>query len=144
MDPLSTTASVIAVIQITSQVFSLCQTYFQGVKSARKDIKRLRDEVTAFQDVLTTVSDLADDPDSAQLSNLHLLTKADGLVDRCKADLEDLVKKLQTGMGKDEKMKQFGLRALKWPFSSKDVDQELAILSRYKETFGLALTTDLT
>ena len=143
MDPLSATASVIAVIQITSQAFSLCQTYFQGVKSARKDIKRLRDEVTAFQDVLAGVADLADAPDSAQLSNLHLLTKPGGLVQRCRADLEDLVARLQAGMGKDEKMKQFGLRALKWPFSSKEVDRELVVLSRYKETFALALTTDL-
>ncbi|MCJ1244864.1 hypothetical protein MMC30_002065 [Trapelia coarctata] len=143
MDPLSATASVIAVIQITGQVFNICQTYFQGVKSARKDIKRLRDEVTAFQDALTSVADLADAPDSTQLSNLHLLTKADGLLQRCKIDLEDLVARLQAGMGKDEKMKQFGLRALKWPLSSKEVDRELMVLSRYKETFALALTTDL-
>ena len=48
MDPLSATASIIAVIHVSSQVFNLCQKYYTGVKDARKDIQRLRNEVISL------------------------------------------------------------------------------------------------
>ena len=46
--------------------------------------------------------------------------------------------------GKDSKMKQFGLRALKWPLTSKEVDKTLLAIERHKATFSLALNTDQT
>jgi hypothetical protein len=141
MDGLSAAASVIAVVQISAQVFDLCRTYYLEVKEARKDIQRLRDEVTSLQDVLTNVADLADDPGSAKLSILNLLNQQDGPVQQCQRDLVGIVVKLETGQGKN-KMKQFGLRALKWPFSSKDVEKLLTTVGRHKATFNLALTAD--
>ncbi|KAH0533900.1 hypothetical protein FGG08_007482, partial [Glutinoglossum americanum] len=143
MDGLSAAAGVIAVVQISGQVFDLCRTYYLEVKDARKDIKRLRDEVTSLQDVLANVADLADAPGSAKLSILGLLNRPDGPVQQCQTDLIGLVEKLEPWQGKD-KMKQFGLRALKWPFSSKDVDKAITAIGRYKATFNLALTADHT
>jgi hypothetical protein len=142
MDPVSAAASVIAVVQISAQVFDLCRTYFLEVKEARKDIQLLRDEVTSLQDVLTNVADLAEDPGSAKLSILSLLNQQDGPLQRCQKDLIGLFAKLELGQGK-HKMKQFGLRALKWPFSSKDVEKLLTTIGRHKATFNLALTGDL-
>jgi len=55
--------------------------------------------------------------------------------------LVGLVAKLEAGQGKN-KMKQFGLMALKWPFSSKDVEKLLTTIARNKATFNLALTVD--
>jgi hypothetical protein len=49
--------------------------------------------------------------------------------------------KLEPGQGKN-KMKQYGLRALKWPFSSKDVKKLLTTIGRHKVTFNLTLTAD--
>lgn len=141
MDGLSATASVAAVIQISGHVFDLCRTYYSGVKEARKDIQRLRDEVTSLQDVLTNVADLADAPSSAQLSILNLLNQVDGPVQQCRAQLTELAAKLEPGQGKN-KMKQFGLRALKWPFSSKDVEKAVVAIGRHKATFALALAAD--
>ena len=141
MEPLSGAASVIAVVQISGRVFDLCRTYYLEVKEARKDIQLLRDEVTSLQDVLTNVADLAEDPDSAKLSILGLLNQPDGPVQQCQKDLAGLALKLETGQGKC-KMKQFGLRALKWPFSSKDVEKLLTTIGRHKATFNLALTAD--
>lgn len=141
MDPLSGAASIIAVVHISGQVFDLCRTYYMGVKEARKDIQLLRDELTSLQDVLTNVADLAEDRDSVKLSILGLLNQPDGPVQQCQKDLAGLVAKLEPGEGKG-KMKQFGLRALKWPFSGKDVEKLLATLGRHKATFNLALTAD--
>lgn len=142
MDGLSAAASVIAVVQVSAQVFDLCRTYYMEVKEARKDIKCLRDEVTSLQDVLTNVADLVEDPSSAKLSILSLLNQQDGPVQQCQRDLLGLVAKLEPGQGKN-KMKQFGLRALKWPFRSKDVEKLLMSIGRHKATFNLALTGDV-
>jgi hypothetical protein len=141
MDGLSAAASVIAVVQISGQVFDLCRTYYLEVKEARKDIQLLRDEVTSLQDVMTNVADLAEDPGPAKLSILSLLNQHDGPVKQCQKDLTGLVAKLEPGQGKN-KMKQFGSRALKWPLSSKDVEKLLTTIGRHKATFNLALTAD--
>jgi hypothetical protein len=141
MDPVGAAASLVALIQISGQVFNLCQSYYSGVKSAREDICRLRNEVTALQDVLTNVRDLAETPGSAELSILGLLNQPDGLIQQCQTELKELAAKLDTGQGKDN-MRQFGLRALRWPFSKKDVDKSLLVIRRQKEIFNLALTAD--
>ena len=143
MDGLSGAAGVIAVVQISGKVFDLCRTYYLEVKNARKDIQRLRDEVTSLQDVLASVADLADAPSSGKLSILGLLNRPNGPVQQCHTELTRLVAELEPGQGKDT-MKQFGLRALKWPFSSKDVDKAIIAIGRYKATFDLALTADHT
>ncbi|KAF4631092.1 hypothetical protein G7Y89_g7033 [Cudoniella acicularis] len=141
MDGLSAAASVIAVVQISTQIFELCQEYYSEVKDARKDIQRLRNEVTSLQDVLTNVEDLAEDSGSANLSVLNLLNQQDGPLRQCQKDLVGLVAKLELGQGKNT-MKRFGMRALKWPFSSKDVEKLLITIGRHKATFNLALSAD--
>jgi hypothetical protein len=143
MDGLSAASSVIAVIQISNQIFDLCRTYYLNVKDARKDIQRLRNEITALQDMLVSVADLADDPKSSSLKTLKLISKEDGPVKQCELELKALAAKLDPGEEKG-RMRQFGLRALKWPFSAKDVDKMLAAIGRHKLTFALALTTDQT
>lgn len=87
------------------------------------------------------MADLAKDLSSAKLLILSLLNQQDGPVQQCQRDLVGLVAKLETGQGKN-KMKQFGLRALRWPFSSKDVEKLLTIVRRHKATFNLALTAN--
>jgi len=131
MDGVSAAASVVAIIQISGQVFALCQSYYSGVKSAREDIPRLRDEVTALQDVLTNIRDLADAPGSAKLSILGLLNQPDGLIQQCATELKGLKTKLDTG-----------LRALRWPIHRKDIDKTILVIRRQKKIFNLALTAD--
>ncbi|TVY38543.1 Ankyrin repeat and KH domain-containing protein [Lachnellula occidentalis] len=143
MDGLSAAASVVALVQISGQIYNLCQTYYAGVKSAREDIRRLRDEVTSLQDVLNGVADLADSPASAKLAVLGLLNQPDGLVQQCQTELAGLTTKLADGQGNGT-MKKFGMRALKWPFTKKDVDAIISIIGRQKALFHLALTTDIT
>jgi hypothetical protein len=143
MDGISAAASIIAVIQISEQIISLCRTYYSEVRDAKKNIQRLREEMTSLQTVLTKVADLANAPNSAKLSTLSLLNQPDGPVRQCMMELITIAAKLNPGQGKDT-MKQFGLRALKWPFSSKDVDKAITTIERHKATFNLALAADQT
>lgn len=106
-----------------------------------KRSQRLRDEITSLRDVLTDVRDLGNDLGSTGRSILNLLNQNDGPVQQCQKDLTGLIVKLDPSQGKN-KMKQFGLRAWKWPFTSKDIEKLLVIIGRHKATFTLALTVD--
>ena len=130
MDGLSAAASVIAAIQVSSQVFDLCRTYYLEVKDARTDIQRLRDEMTALQDVLTSVADLANAPSSDKLSVLRLISKPYGPLQDCRAELERLLANLE--------------ESREWPFSRQDVGKVITAIERYKAMFGIALTVDQT
>lgn len=141
MDGLSGAASIIAVIDISAKIFELCQTYFSAVKEAREDIRRLRDGVTSLHDVITEVRDLAEDPSSSRRSVFSHLNQHNGPVQQCETDLRGLEAQLDLGEG-ESKMRRFGLRALKWPFSSKDIDKRLQVINNHKATFTLALTSE--
>jgi hypothetical protein len=143
MDGLSTAASVISVIQICGQLFDICRTYATSVKDARKDITRLRDEITALESVLTSVADLEESEDASQLATLSLLKKDNGPLQRCQEDLERLGTILNPGDG-EQRMRKYGIRALKWPLARKDVDKAVEMMERYKTLFALALTGDKT
>jgi hypothetical protein len=110
-------ASIIAVIQISAQVFGLCQSYILSVKDARKDAQRLTDSVLTLHDILERIEHLGeDDPGSAKRTNLEILRKPGGQLEKCVECLGELCAKLNQGDG----MKRLGFR-LKWPFSSKEV-----------------------
>jgi len=142
MDGLSAAASIIAVIQISAQVFDLCRTYYLNVKDARKDIQRLQNEISSLHEVLVSVVDLAENPNATSLGALDLINQKDGLLKQCEIELTALAAQLDPGG--DSKMNQLVFRTLKWPFSSKDVEKVLVTIGRYKSTFLLALTTDQT
>jgi hypothetical protein len=61
----------------------------------------------------------------------------------CMADLERLEKKLAPNPVRTA-MRRYGVRALKWPFTSKDVDQLLAGLERHEKNMLLGLQVDQT
>ena len=122
MDVLSVAASVIAVIQISESAASLCSQYFTAVKNAKPDIERLQGELINLKTVLEGAQRLLTDPNSARLRTSQALH--DGLRG-CYSQLTKLEAKLKKKLNPGETgnmMSRFGLRALKWPFESKDVD----------------------
>jgi hypothetical protein len=140
MDGLSAAASVIAVIQISAQVFDLCRTYYLIVKDARKDIQRLQNEISSLQDILVNVVDLANAPQSTSLQTLNLLKRDDGPLNQCQLELKALLTKLDPG--ETTSKVKLTLRSLKWPLQSKEIDKVLLAIGRYKASFVLALSTD--
>ena len=136
-------ASVITLIHITGQVFDLCWTYYSDAKDARTEIQQLRDEMTSLQVLLNKVKDLVDVPNSTSFSNLSLLDQPNGPLQQCLVELLKLVAKLNSGQ-ENEKMRKFGLGALKWPFGKKEVDKVISAIERHKAMFNLALAADQT
>lgn len=140
MDGLSAATSVIAVIEVSAKVASLCFQYSIAVKDAKKDIERLQKKVVDINDLLGRVKLLLDGRDKTRLSATHDL--ADSLK-HCFLRLAELEIQLDPQKTHNA-MSRFGMRALKWPFTSKEVERIVVDLERYEQTFLLALQVDQT
>jgi hypothetical protein len=59
MDPLSITASVIAIIQISTKIVSICADYIRYVKDAPSDLRKIMLEAAAAKGIFEALSLLA-------------------------------------------------------------------------------------
>ncbi|EFR02841.1 ankyrin repeat domain-containing protein 29 [Nannizzia gypsea CBS 118893] len=152
-------ASVVGLIQVTTHVLHLTVKFYFEVRDARKEIKWLEGEVSDLQGTLRKILDLVEDTSDPKaierLPAFALLLGEDGALARCQAELLELAGKLEKagglGSGKHEvaqqkknPMRQFGVRALKWPFTGKEIKSSIAVLERCKASFNLALSADQT
>lgn len=140
MDGLSGAASVIAVIDISAKVASLCFQYSVAVKDAKDDITRLQQKVEGVTGVLRKVKQLLDGLGKARLPTTDALAVA---LEQCLKDLQEIKANLEPGKTR-KAMTRVGLRALKWPFTSKGVEKMVARLGEHEQTFNLALQVDQT
>ncbi|KAF1965830.1 hypothetical protein BU23DRAFT_626770 [Bimuria novae-zelandiae CBS 107.79] len=144
VDGLSGAASVIAVIDISAKVASLCFQYSVAVKHAKGDIERLQQKVNNINNVLEKLQQLLHKQDRSQLSTIRTLLDP---LQRCSRELEELEAtlkaKLELSRGR-KAMQRFGIRALKWPLTSKEVEKTVRNLQEYENTFSLALQVDQT
>jgi hypothetical protein len=140
MDGLSGAASVIAVIDISAKIGSLCFQYSMAVKDAKNDIERVQRKVGDITHILETIKQLLDNQDKTRLSTTQSLFDS---LRQCLQDLKDVKVKLEPGKGR-KTMSRIGLRALRWPFTSKQVEKIVSTLDGYKQTFMSALEVDHT
>lgn len=152
MDPLSITASVIAVLQATSAVLSICYDYSSAVKGSLWELPKLIDEVRDLRNVLETLEQLSrqsdDQEDSAakrRLPSLQLLCVPEtGLLARCLSELAVLEQKLKPPRwsGPAGSKRRALIQATAWPLKIEALEKTLSTIGRFKTTLSLALTAD--
>ena len=143
MEALGSATAIIAVIETAASLFKTCLQYSLAVKDAKKDILRLQNEASDLQKLLARVADLASGPNAGELPALGEVLAPGGPLQTCGTVMQDLLDQLDRGASASTaEMRRFGLRALKWPFKSEDVDKTLVVLERCKSSFNLALATD--
>ncbi|KAL8831035.1 MAG: hypothetical protein Q9191_001102 [Dirinaria sp. TL-2023a] len=135
-DPLSITASIIAVVTLGSTVLN----YLREVKDEPQERVRLRNDLRSAWLALSVLKERLkeSDKDPSSLSSIHLLGGENGPIDQFKRLLERLSKKLTP---KDGKMRKFS-RAVAWPFESQEVKDILSALDRLRSMFQLAIGND--
>ena len=138
MEGLGGAASIIAIIDLSAKVASLCYRYSVDVKDAKVDIERLQREVNRIKNVLKDVQQLLNGPGKDRLSISQKLYHS---LNGCFLQLNKLKKELEPGNTR-KAMSRFGLRALRWPFKSKEVEKIISHLEGYNQTFCLALQVD--
>lgn len=132
MDGLTAFITVSNVVELSGRIAIECWKYYGNVKSARSDIERLRKEVVAFQDAANEAKKLLEGPQNERLAVPESILRS---LEQCEIDLRDLEKQLQP-----RKMRKFGLRALKWPMSSKEIDKSITFLKRHEISLNTILS----
>ena len=134
-DPLGATASIIAIIQLSSEIVK----YIGRVSSAAKERKRLRDELRSCQFILQQLKDDADDVEEGKmwLDTIKALQGPDAPLGRLWVALSVVKAKLEPKKGV-----QKAFASLKWPFDEKEVDRIVSVIEREKVLLHLALTND--
>ncbi|KAK3391226.1 hypothetical protein B0H63DRAFT_411349, partial [Podospora didyma] len=136
MDPLSVSASIIAVLQLSSDVFK----YVIGAAGAAKERRRLRTEIIACESVLLQLQDVTDDADGGETDWNEKMVSLRGPntpLSRLTAALEAVKVKLEP-----KKRLDMALSALKWPFDEQEVNNLISVIEREKSILQLALTSD--
>ncbi|KAF7507240.1 hypothetical protein GJ744_010798 [Endocarpon pusillum] len=135
VDPLSTTASIIAVLQLSSEVVK----YISGVSGAIKERKRLRDEIRGCESVLEHLQDDVDGSEEAKTwsETIKALEGPDAPLGRLQDALGIVKAKLEPKNGLEK-----ALTSLIWPFKEKEVDKIIATIEREKALLHVALTNN--
>lgn len=149
MDPLSITASVIAILQLSNTVYKAAREYYTGVKAAPKEIKRLLEELEAFNDILIHLSDITakaerNDKGSAPHETSHKgtwlpsvtkLLEPDAALRLCFAEMQQFMDRVTIQKSKTKK-------ALKWPFQKEEIYQTIGRLQKLQSLLEFAIATD--
>ncbi|QYT05214.1 WD_REPEATS_REGION domain-containing protein [Trichoderma simmonsii] len=133
-----------AAVELTVKIASLCAEYSSAVKNASHDIQSLRERISSLETTLKDVMELLESSHGARLrtsQKLHdALNNSRLLLDSIATTLEN---KLNGGRGQ-RTMRAFGLRALKWPFESKKLENIMAGLEQHQNTMVVAMQIDQT
>lgn len=136
MDPLSLSASIIAVLEFTATLIS----YINEVKNASPEQAKVAIEASNLYSLLTTLRFRVNEArgDGEWFNQVRLLGTENGPLDQFKDILETMVKQL-SGSRKRDQIKS----ALLWKFTKKEVEDTLARMERLKSLINCALTNDL-
>ena len=135
MDPLSVSASIVALLQLSSTVIG----YLSDVKSGPRELQKLRLEVCSVLPILSILQDQAEQAKSGGpwSDTLLSLDVPNGPIQQFRAALEQLETKLAPVQG----WKKVG-RALTWPFEKEETLGILGTIERQKLLFTLARQND--
>jgi hypothetical protein len=134
-DPLSISASVTAILQLTSTVVQ----YLSDVKGFAEERNRIIEEVSYISGFLYILKDLAERPQGEETwsATVASLNVPNGQLEQFRIVLEQLASKLEPVRG----LKKIG-KQLAWPFQKNEVKSILNTIERQKAIFNLALQND--
>ena len=151
MDPLSVTASVIAVLQAAQAVVSVCYDFRAAIKDSPWALTRITSSINELRLILSRLEEVANESESksdetniARLTTLEILCKDGGAINNCFEELKTLEKRLTPGSwaGKEGSKKRALIQSIGWQFKSDDAKETLQRLEGYKSTLNLAITMD--
>lgn len=151
MDPLSISASIIAVLQATNSVVSLCYDFRAALKKAPWSLTRIIEDVKDLRGVLETLDRLVettnDKPgaDAKKRPVFQLLCEPEtGPLASCLRELAYLERKIASSscVGKTGSKGRAFIQAVSWQLKDQDAMQCLERIERCKSSLALALTAD--
>lgn len=135
MDPLSATASIIAILQLSAKVLS----YLNDVKDTSRGRAQCAIEASNIHNLLTTLRFRLEEGHGHQswFTAVQALAVQNGPLDQFKRALEILQTKMTDGV----RLKKVS-KALIWKFKKEEIDAILAQMERLKTLTKIALEMD--
>jgi Fungal N-terminal domain of STAND proteins len=142
MDPLSVTASVIAILQLSGKIISACVAYTSSIKDAPRDLRTIIVEIHSLQAVIRVL-------DLTSIKPTHAENGLAASLDACRLSLKELsdLLDLQTsqsssGNGQSAKWARLmpTLTTLAWPLKQHRAKSLMDDISRHKSTITLSLS----
>ncbi|KAG4290164.1 hypothetical protein FPRO06_02050 [Fusarium proliferatum] len=135
MDPLGATASIIAILQLSTAATH----YLVSAKGATKQQRRLHEEIRACEGMLLQLKDILENerPDPTRAPRISLLEGPYSPFKRLVTLFESIKVRLAPKIGLNKV-----ISSLAWPFNEKDVGELVAAIQREKGLLHLALETD--
>jgi hypothetical protein len=136
MDPLSITASIVALLQLSNKVIG----YLNDIKDAPKEHAKCAVEATNLHSLLTNLRYRLEDEnaDTPWFTTIRALAIEKGPLDQFKQILELLQDRMTGGIGHFRQFRD----ALLWKFKKEEVDRILQSMERLKTLVGVALQMD--
>lgn len=154
MDPLSITASAIAIIQVTTDLIDGARSYYKSVKNAREEIAELVHELESFDVLLKTLKDTSQRADAlnkqqtdqlvpsvgcqrrvSRLPMLQKMMEADAPLSSC----YNQMLLFKTKLTRDQSRVK---RSLKWPFERDEIKAVIKRLRNLKSMLDTAIASD--
>ncbi|KIN03450.1 hypothetical protein OIDMADRAFT_39755 [Oidiodendron maius Zn] len=134
-DPLSVSASIIALLQLSGTVIG----YFKDVKDASKDCANILLEISSASSLLHSLNNLItrSDAQGFQFAMVASLAVPYGPLDQFKSVLERLSEKICPV----DRFKR-AVRVIAWSLKKDEVKELLSTIERLKSLFSLALQSD--
>ncbi|KAK5293358.1 hypothetical protein LTR99_009804 [Exophiala xenobiotica] len=128
-DPLSITASIVAVVQVAGAIINT----ITGLKASTKSIKKLKYEIDSIRSILLPALDRLERLRGNEVVSLQFLP-AQGLLEEFRLQLEHLEKWLAPAIGLNKVR-----RAVTWKLKHAEVKDILDTIERQKTLFVLTL-----
>lgn len=132
MDGLGAAASIIAVLQIAQSIGSALKDYYEDVRDAREDIRKLYDSVRSLEIILSTAQDIV--RREGHLLNSALFTNTSGPLKQSKLELEKLRDDLKPRTHFAKKV-----QSLTWSFKKKDIEKTVIAIDRHKSNLTVGI-----
>ncbi|KAF5667156.1 kinesin light chain [Fusarium heterosporum] len=130
------TSSIIAIAELSAKLVA----YSNALRHARVDISRMQTQLASLDICLKAAQHLINDPKNQALVISRSLIDS---VNKCQDELAQIQAKLDPGSAR-KAMRKFGLRAFKWPFDCREINEILTSLEQYKQSITLCLQMDQT
>ena len=136
MDPLSVSASIIALLELASNVTG----YLNSVRNGSEDRGKVLSEITSVNCILFSLQEIADEEtqNDAWSSTFQSLNVEKGPLDQIRVALERLSAKLAPPPTSFRKIR----KVITWPFEKEEIKEILNIIERQKSLLNLARQND--
>jgi hypothetical protein len=146
-EALAVVASVIAIIQATDRIVSLCRSYIECAKDAPRLLRVTLIETSMLKVIFENLKFFLDVDADVSSMLVKLGSAAESPIEGCRKCVSELEKLLGENsapkvQGKRQKIEMVWAN-LAWPFKESKVEHLLDEILKYKSTINLALSSEI-